>query len=95
MAARTQTRDGRLWVYVGDGEPADIMYEYTPTRSLPGPIEVLGARAPPSRRALHHLFGLEKENRDCLVATGFQCQYLKFIGRIRLKELGGNCQRRY
>jgi transposase len=40
---RTQTRDGRLWVYVGDGEPADIVYDYTPTRSRAGPIEFLGA----------------------------------------------------
>jgi hypothetical protein len=41
--ARTQTRDGRLWVYVGDQEPADIVYDYTPTRSRAGPLAVLGA----------------------------------------------------
>jgi transposase len=40
--ARTQTRDGRLWVYVGDQEPADIVYDYTPTRSRAGPIAFLG-----------------------------------------------------
>jgi transposase len=39
---RTQTRDGRLWVYVGDGEPADIVYDYTATRSRAGPIAFLG-----------------------------------------------------
>jgi hypothetical protein len=40
--ARTQTRDGRLWVYVGDGEPADIVYDYTPTRNRAGPMAFLG-----------------------------------------------------
>ncbi len=40
---RTQTRDGRLWVYVGDAQPADIIYDYTPTRSRAGPLAVLGA----------------------------------------------------
>jgi transposase len=40
---RTQTRDGRLWVYVGDREPADLVYDYTPTRSRAGPIAFLGA----------------------------------------------------
>jgi transposase len=39
---RTQTRDGRLWVYVGDGEPADLVYDYTPTRSRAGPLAFLG-----------------------------------------------------
>jgi transposase len=39
---RTQTRDGRLWVYVGDGDPADIVYDYTSTRSRAGPIAFLG-----------------------------------------------------
>ena len=40
--ARTQTRDGRLWVYVGDGKPADIVYDYTATRSRAGPLAFLG-----------------------------------------------------
>jgi hypothetical protein len=40
---RTRTRDGRLWVYVGDGHPADIVYDYTPTRNRAGPMEFLGA----------------------------------------------------
>jgi transposase len=39
---RTQTRDGRLWVYVGDGHPATIVYDYTPTRSRAGPSAFLG-----------------------------------------------------
>jgi transposase len=38
---RTQTRDGRLWVYVGDGEPADIVYDYTATRTRAGPLAFL------------------------------------------------------
>jgi hypothetical protein len=38
---RTQTREGRLWVYVGDGRPADLVYDYT-VRSDP--------RAPIGRR---------------------------------------------
>lgn len=40
--ARTHTRDGRLWVYVGDTRPATIVYDYTPTRSRAGPIDFLG-----------------------------------------------------
>jgi transposase len=40
---RPQTRDGRLWVYVGDKRPADIVYDYTPTRSRDGPLAFLGA----------------------------------------------------
>ena len=39
---RTQTRDGRLWVYVGDTSPAEIVYAYTPSRSRAGPMEFLG-----------------------------------------------------
>src|SRR5712692_6618127 len=39
--ARTTTRDGRLSVYVGDKRPADIVYDYTTTRSRAGPSEVL------------------------------------------------------
>lgn len=40
---RTTTRDGRLWVYVGDQCPADIVYDYTATRSRDGPMAFLGA----------------------------------------------------
>jgi transposase len=39
--ARTQTRDGRLWVYVGDKEPADLVYDYTATRARAGPLAFL------------------------------------------------------
>jgi transposase len=39
---RPQTREGRLWVYVGDGHPADIVYDYTPTHSRAGPRAFLG-----------------------------------------------------
>jgi transposase len=39
--ARTTTRDGRLWVYVGDKSPADIVYDYTTTRSRAGPSAML------------------------------------------------------
>jgi len=35
--ARTQTRVGRLWVYVGDGHPGDIVYDYTADRTRAGP----------------------------------------------------------
>ncbi len=38
---RRQTRDGRLWVYVGDASPPDIIYDYTPTRSRAGPLVML------------------------------------------------------
>jgi transposase len=40
---RTETREGRLWVYVGDGHPADIVYDYTADRSRAGPQAFLGA----------------------------------------------------
>jgi len=39
---RTTTRDGRLWVYVGDKSPPDIVYDYTASRSRAGPMEFLG-----------------------------------------------------
>jgi transposase len=39
---RRQTRDGRLWVYVGDASPPDIVYDYTATRSRAGPLVFLG-----------------------------------------------------
>jgi transposase len=39
---RTQTRVGRLWVYVGDGHPAIIVYDYTADRSRAGPLAFLG-----------------------------------------------------
>jgi transposase len=39
---RTTTRAGRLWVYVGDTNPATIVYDYTPTRSRAGPSAFLG-----------------------------------------------------
>jgi transposase len=40
--ALPQTRDGRLWVYVGDGHPGDIVYDYTTDRSRAGPTAFLG-----------------------------------------------------
>jgi transposase len=40
--ARRTTREGRLWVYVGDQQPADIVYDYTPNRSRAGPLAMLG-----------------------------------------------------
>jgi transposase len=39
---RRQTRAGRLWVYVGDASPPDIVYDYTPTRGRAGPLAMLG-----------------------------------------------------
>jgi len=39
---RTQTRAGRLWVYVGDAHPADLVYDYSATRSRAGPLAFLG-----------------------------------------------------
>ncbi len=39
---RTTTRDGRLWVYVGDTRPATIVYDYTANRSRAGPCDFLG-----------------------------------------------------
>src|SRR3989442_6629493 len=39
---RTTTRDGYLWVYVGDKAPGDIVYDYTPSRSREGPKAFLG-----------------------------------------------------
>jgi transposase len=40
--ALPETRDGRLWVYVGDGQPASIVYAYTADRSRAGPQAFLG-----------------------------------------------------
>jgi hypothetical protein len=40
--ARHATRAGHLWVYVGDQSPADIVYDYTPSRSRAGPAAFLG-----------------------------------------------------
>lgn len=31
--ARAATREGRLWVYVSDGHPADLVYDYTADRT--------------------------------------------------------------
>jgi transposase len=42
-ADRRTTREGRLWVYVGDQTPADLVYDYTPTHSRAGPLAFLGA----------------------------------------------------
>jgi len=39
---RPTTRDGYLWVYVADKAPADIVYDYTPSRSREGPRALLG-----------------------------------------------------
>lgn len=36
------TREGRLWVYVSDHTPADLVYDYTPTHSRAGPAAFLG-----------------------------------------------------
>jgi transposase len=38
---RTTTRDGYLWVYVGNKAPPDIVYDYTPSRSGQGPMAFL------------------------------------------------------
>ena len=39
---RTATREGRLWVYVSDGHPADLVYDYTADRTRAGPLAFLG-----------------------------------------------------
>jgi transposase len=39
---RTKTREGRLWVYVGNTTPAAIVYDYTPNRTREGPVRFLG-----------------------------------------------------
>jgi transposase len=39
---RRATREGHLWVYVGDQAPADLVYDYTPTRGRAGPATFLG-----------------------------------------------------
>jgi len=39
---RTETREGRLWVYVSDGHPADLVYDYTADRTRAGPLAFLG-----------------------------------------------------
>jgi transposase len=41
-AERRATREGRLWVYVGNPTPADIVYDYTPNHSRAGPLAFLG-----------------------------------------------------
>jgi hypothetical protein len=40
--ALPQTQDGRLWVCVGDGHPADIFYDDTADRSRAGRVAFLG-----------------------------------------------------
>ena len=40
---REVTRTGRLWVYLGDGERAEVVFDYTPDRKRDGPQEFLGA----------------------------------------------------
>jgi transposase len=39
---RRATREGHLWVYVGDQSPADLVYDFTPTRTRAGPAAFLG-----------------------------------------------------
>ena len=38
---RAQTRQGRLWVYVGDEAHPQIVFDYTPDRSRDGPLRFL------------------------------------------------------
>jgi transposase len=38
---RRATREGHLWVYVGDQTPADLVYDYTPNRTRAGPAAFL------------------------------------------------------
>ena len=39
--SRDKTRQGRLWVYVGDADHAHVVYEYTASRSREGPLNFL------------------------------------------------------
>ena len=39
--SRDKTRQGRLWVYVGDRDHAHVVYEYTASRSRAGPSKFL------------------------------------------------------
>ena len=39
---RTAPREGRLWVYISDGHPADLVYDYTADRTRAGPLAFLG-----------------------------------------------------
>jgi transposase len=43
IASAPRPATGRLWVYVGDGHPADIVYDYTADRSRAGPLGFLAA----------------------------------------------------
>lgn len=61
--ARTETRPGRLWVYVGDSRPADIVYDYTADRSRAGPLAILG-------NFRGHLQADAYAGYDALYATG-------------------------
>ena len=38
---REGMRQGRLWVYVGDGDHPQVLYDYTPTRCREGPLKFL------------------------------------------------------
>jgi transposase len=39
---RKETRTGRFWDYLGDGEHPYIVFDYTPSRSRDGPVKFLG-----------------------------------------------------
>jgi transposase len=39
--SRKGTRQGRLWVYLGDENHAHVVYDYTPNRSRDGPVDFL------------------------------------------------------
>jgi transposase len=51
---REQTREGRVWVYVGDREHPQTVYDYSPNHERTWPVAFLGERAgsilPPFRR---------------------------------------------
>jgi transposase len=42
---RGKTREGRIWVYVGDAEHPYTVFDYTPTRSRDGPAKFFGSYA--------------------------------------------------
>ena len=39
---RTDTKKGRLWVYVGDRDHENIVFDYTPDRKRDGPLNFMG-----------------------------------------------------
>jgi len=82
------TRRGRLWVYIGDPQHPQVVFDYTPTRKRDGPAHFL-------KNFLGYLQADAYAGYDCVFATGnvYEVACWSHARRKFYDLVGGNAKR--